>query len=215
MIKASEDLIPEVVDVDDDTDDSDDSDEDDNTAEFNDYDMMGMRAFKVSNNNERIGNIMCKLPTEPIHVAEFGDDVHAQLVYRYVLNVAGNKSRSVEERNDIIGFMKNELPPRPIDKSEGFLPGAAEDWHVKLNGRNHKQVLERVIQKLGDPRLIRPERLAYQNKTSLRTDQAIMDNLQEEDFFTAVGNLRNAGEVLMQLCITMYLLLLSFHCRPN
>ena len=198
MIRESEEIFP------DEQEEEEEEEEEEGsvcTAETNsdpnDYSIMGMRVLKVKNSNELIGNVMCKLPTEPIQLADFSTEVNAQLVYKYATVVANNNSRSVEERKAVTDFINNDMPSRPTDRNKGFVRGSAEAWRLKKNGPDHKQVLERIIQKFSDSRLIRPEKSAYQNKASLATDQAIIDSLQEEIFFTAVGNARNAGEVFL------------------
>jgi hypothetical protein len=131
-------------------------------------------------------------PAQPIKVADFVSCVSAQIPYKYSTNILGNQKRSEDDRQEIRDWIKT-LPPRPTKSSKGFEVGAAAEWYRSIHGDSEEFVLPRILIKLKDPRLKRPSQSAYEGLHTLATDQAILDSLPEQLFFTAIGNSNNAG----------------------
>jgi hypothetical protein len=155
-------------------------------------DLLGMLVYKIDNDDEVIPNVMCSYPADPITVADFEASLHGQIPYKYAANVLGNKKRSEDDRENIREWLKS-MPPRPANLSKGFLPGAACKWFKKVHGESYELVLPRVQKKLKHPGLKRPPLSAYANTHTLSTDQAILDSLPKQTFYTAIGNSNNAG----------------------
>jgi hypothetical protein len=157
-------------------------------------DLLGMLVYKVNNREDVVPNVMRSYPTEPIKIADFDPSIHAQIPYKYSTNILGNEKRSEDDRQEIRHWIKS-LPPRPTKSSKGFEVGAAAKWYRSIHGDSEEFVLPRVLNKLKDPRLKRPSQSAYDGTHTLATDQAILDSLPEQNFFTAIGNSHNAGQV--------------------
>jgi hypothetical protein len=161
--------------------------------EHGSMDLLGMLVYKIDNNDELVPNVMHSNPVDPIVVADFDPTLKGQIPYKYANNVLGNLKRSEDDREDIREWLKT-MPPRPIDKSSGFKSGAAASWFKFLHGESYELVLPRVLAKLKNPALKRPPKSAYAETHTLETDQAILDSLPKQCFFTAIGNSNNAGK---------------------
>jgi hypothetical protein len=156
-------------------------------------DLLGMLVYKIDNDDEFVPNVMCSNPTLPIEVADFDKTIHGQIPYKYATNVLSNIRRSEDDREDIREWLKT-MPPRPINASGGFNAGAAASWIKFIHGDSYELVLPRVLAKLKNPRLRRPAVSEYTKTHTLETDQAILDSLPKQTFFTTVGNSNNAGK---------------------
>lgn len=174
------------------------SDEDDVTSkpQYNWSDLLGMRAFKVVNKDERIANMIVKPPSDPscLMVADFEESaIRAHLLHNYARNIMKQDSgRSLEEKKDVEDWLKT-IPPRPFDKSKGFNSGEAKKWFDHVYGIDHKLVLQRVLEKSCDSKLKRPDQTEYLKTHALTTDQETLASLPEEEFLTSVGNSHNRG----------------------
>jgi hypothetical protein len=163
---------------------------------YNWSDILGLRAFKVVNKNERIANMIVKPTSDPscLMVADFEESaIRAHLLHNYARNIMKKDSgRSLEEKKDIEDWL-NTIPSRPYDKSKGFNPGEAKKWYDHVYGIDHKLVLQRVFEKSCDSRLKRPDQTEYLKTHALTTDKETLDSLPEEEFLTSVGNSHNRG----------------------
>jgi hypothetical protein len=155
-------------------------------------DLLGMLIYKIENRNEVVPNVMRGHPSKPIEVADFHETLSAQIPYKYSTNVLANKSRSEEDYKEIRDWLKT-MPPRPAISSKGFQPGVAADWFKSRHDASYELVLPRVLEKFRDPNLKRPSKAEYSNTHTLATDQAILDALPEQKYFTVIGNSNNAG----------------------
>jgi hypothetical protein len=157
-------------------------------------DILGMLVYKIDNTNEIVPNVMRNNPSLPIEVADFDPSLAGQIPYKYANNVLSNKKRSEDDRQDIRDWLKT-MPPRPTLLSKGFKVGAAASWVKSVHGDSFELVLPRVLAKLKNPALKRPPKSAYGETHILATDQAILDSLPLQTFFTSVGkNANNAGK---------------------
>lgn len=194
------------------SEDDDSSDEKENDSVFDDnneseldsndeekWDLLGLRAFKISNNDEIINNILIKNPTDAIKVADFDSTNRAQIIYNYSIGVKKSEVRSKEDRREIRRWERT-MPPRPEDKQQGFAEGAASKWFTQLYGESHELVLPRVIKKSRDPELKRPDYADYNSRDSLlESDKKLVDSLPLEEFFSSIGSSKNAGIDLISL----------------
>jgi hypothetical protein len=170
------------------------------TSSENEYNLLGMKAFKVRNLDERISNLLRVLPPSPIEISDFDDEVRAQLPYKYARSVLRNNSRAVDDKQQIKEWLLT-MPPQPLDHDKGFLRGSALRWFRHVYGEEAQSVLPRVLEKAKNPSLRRPDKDYYLDSKVLATDQETMDRLPEEIFFTAVGDSRNAGHYIVILYI--------------
>jgi len=174
--------------------DTNDDDDDTNEDQDDEWTILGLRAFKVRNEDEIVNNILVGPPAESIKVAEFDSTTRARLCYNYAAAVQSNDARSAEDKEEVRDWETRAMPPNPGHR-EGFAEGAAKNWFYHLNGENHDQVLPRVLKKLTDPRLKRPSIADYSARDSLlETDQKVIDSLPEEQFYTSIGFAKNAGK---------------------
>jgi hypothetical protein len=155
-------------------------------------DLLGMLIYKIENRNEVVPNVMCGHPPKSIEVADFNHTVQAQIPYKYSTNILANKKRSEEDYKEIRDWLKT-MPPRPTTSSKGFQPGVAADWFKSRHDASYELVLPRVLEKFRDPNLKRPSKAEYSDTQTLATDQAILDALPEQKYFTVIGNSNNAG----------------------
>jgi hypothetical protein len=173
----------------------DDSKDVDNRCSSEEWNMLGLRIFKVKNDDEIVNNILCRPPPKPIQLAEFDSSHRTQILYLYSLNVQSNNTRAVDDIKQVEKWESSMIPPRPVDTTKGFLPGEAEKWFRKVYGDDHKLVLSRVLQKVRDPNLLRPNIEEYLCRDSLLdSDKQLVDSLPMEDFFTSIGCSNNAGK---------------------
>jgi hypothetical protein len=63
-------------------DDSDNSEKQVSTSKVKDWDILGLRAFKINNNNHSMPNLLHCMPTKPIEAANYDDSIRAQIVYK-------------------------------------------------------------------------------------------------------------------------------------
>jgi hypothetical protein len=157
-------------------------------------DLLGMLVYKIDNDDEIVPNVMHSKPVNPIAVADFAHKISGQIPYKYATNVLTNMQRSEDDREEIREWLKT-MPPRPTNAAKGFVLGAAASWLKNLNNvDSYELVLPRVLAKLKNQALRRPPLSAYADPHTLGTDQAILDSLPKQTFFTAIGNSNNVGK---------------------
>ena len=120
--------------------------ESDDSSLVGSWDLLGLRAIKVKNENEVIANILTQQPLKDIKVAEFDSEVRAQIIYKYANNIINNKTRSVDDINEVKQWL-DTMPPRPADRSKGFAEGASKKWFDFVYGNTQEQVLPRLLGK--------------------------------------------------------------------
>jgi hypothetical protein len=165
------------------------------------YCLLGMRAFKTPNRNENVFNILLQSPTTPLTVADFESNSRAQLPYLYANTLIDNpeKGRSVDDTEKLKAWLST-MPPQPKERLKGFKEGDAQKWVETLYNTSSSRmedffVLNRIMKKLHDPRLILTTKDEYNEQRLLQTDQEIIDSLPEQEFFTRVNNSQNAGKL--------------------
>ena len=144
----------EVVKIDDDDDDDDDDGDSDSGSDSDidsdnatsvskpvtadskvEWDLLGMRAYKIENNNEQCFNILTKPPIGSITVADFEGTLKAQHCYKYAHAVQTDKASTQQSIADVKAWLET-IPKQPIDKSDGFKSGVAKDF-VNKKKVNH------------------------------------------------------------------------------
>lgn len=171
-----------------------------------DWNLLGTRAFKTKNDTLQVFNILKASPKdEKMTTAEFDEDIRAHLPYNYARTVESNDARIHDNgKIEVKEWVTNDMPEEPFDKSKGFQKGSADKWFKKFHGiapnDDLVHILDRVIKKSND--VVRVDISAYGNiGQSLQPDQAILDSLPTEEFFTCISNSHNIGSPLNQIIL--------------
>ena len=175
----------------------------------NEWEILGLRAYKVPNETTISFNVLNRSPDQPLAVADFAADSSALIVYAYANNIENDSSRSVDDKVEVKEWLKT-MPPRPPKSKKkdshannektskanaGFKSGAASSFFKDMYGDDHSCVLDRVMSKSRHPDLKRPEKAAYKELySSLQPDQEVLDSLPNENFFTTIYNSHNVGK---------------------
>lgn len=164
----------------------------------NKWNLLGLRAYKTTNVDKAIFNILTALPGDSTRVADFHQNLKSQIIYNYARTVKKSKDRCPEDKKAIKQFMKT-MPARPEGTMvNGFPEGTAATLVKQLRGENHKNVLERVMDKIRHVQITAKK--CYSDTQALATDQAILDSLPNLEFFTSVSNSVNVGKKLYWYC---------------
>jgi hypothetical protein len=163
------------------------------------WNLLGLMGFKIKNENETIQNIMVKFPPEhPLEIADFDSKARAHKAYSYASSIRKSKTRSADQKSEMKHWINTMMPPRPVDKDSGFLPGAAALWFRKKHGESYELSLPRLLTKMKNPQLRRPMKDDYFSSNQLtENDQKVVDSLPTIELFTATG--KNIGT---SSCIT-------------
>jgi hypothetical protein len=209
---ASNEIIHELSDDDSDADELSDSENDENDNEEDvkivdsapesaqkkkqpakDWNLLGLMGFKIKNENETIENLMVKFPPEhPLEIADFDGKAKAHKAYSYASSIRKSKSRSADQKSEMKHWINTMMPPRPLDRNKGFLPGAAALWFKKMHGESYELSLPRLLTKMKNPQLRRPNKDDYFSSNQLtENDQKLVDSLPTIELFTATG--KNTG----------------------
>lgn len=178
-----------------------------------DWNLLGMRAFKTTNETMQVFNILSKSPKDmKMTTADFDQEARAHLPYSYARTVEKSDDR-IEDNGklDVKEWVTNDMPEEPFDKAKGFAKGSAEKWFKKCHkvepDADIVHVLERVLNK--SDIVMRPDISAYANiDQRLQPDQAVLDSLPTEEFFTSVSNSNNLGCIVFTktICISKLLI---------
>lgn len=156
-------------------------------------DTLGLTAFKTPNVTQHAFNILQRPPKKAMKIANFDSSAKAQIPYIYANKISNSKVRSQAEKDEIKEWLKT-MPPPPPPKKPGFPKGFAEAWYASKNPDGYQLVLERIFEKMSDPRLKRPDPSEYiGDKGLLQTDKALLDRLPLVEYFTRIYNSENAG----------------------
>ena len=100
------------------------------------YTLLGLRIFKISNNENYIFNILQRpLEVQNLQIAPFEKSVKAHMVYQYCDHVRKNIGRySEDEKNQVLEFMQTNFPPKLVDISKGFASDASINFVVSKKG---------------------------------------------------------------------------------
>lgn len=168
-------------------------------TEESEWEILGLRAYKVPNENSITFNILSSTPApdQTIQAADFDSSGATMLqLYGYASSIKKSKSRSAAEKLEIKEWKKT-IPKKPIELKQGWPSGTAANWFKTYYGDDHKPVLTRVLMKSKDPTLQRLDPCEYNDTSrSLKTDMEILNSLPTEEFFSTMVNSKNAGKYI-------------------
>jgi len=99
--------------------------------------VLGLRMFKISNDQNYIFNILEKsLHAINLKVAPFEEKIKAHMVYDYCDHVRKNIDRySDEEKHQVSQFMQSNFPPKLVDIKKGFPSTASHVFVLNREGK--------------------------------------------------------------------------------
>jgi hypothetical protein len=100
--------------------------------------LLGLRVFKISNNENYIFNILQKtLLDSNLEIAPFENKIKGHMIYHYCHHIRTNIGRySEDEKHQVLLFMETKFPPKLIDINKGFSKDASKEFVNCTQGKS-------------------------------------------------------------------------------
>jgi hypothetical protein len=163
---------------------------------YNDDNKLGLKAFKIVNNETKLNFNLSSSREKEIEIADFEESKRAHLPYSYAKSVLNSAEITEDRKQDIKKWLDEDLPKPPTDNQSGFPKGSSLSYCLSRDS-NYENVLQRVrkLSKL----VKRPDPKEYQLQ-KLDGD-AILDDLPTVQYTTTVSNAETENRVWLNKAI--------------